>query len=53
MTTTKHLASANVLREVLVRRGFEVRTARTFNDLAGGLILYGDSTVLVLEEEPQ
>ena len=43
------LASANGLREVLVRRGFEVRTAGMFNDLAGWLMLYGESTVLVLE----
>jgi hypothetical protein len=42
-------ASANGLREVLLRRGFEVRTAGMFNDLAGGLVLYGESAVLVLE----
>jgi hypothetical protein len=45
----QQLASANGLRELLVRRGFEVRTAGIFNDLAGWLMLYGESTILVLE----
>ena len=45
----QQLASANGLRELLVRRGLEVRTAGMFNDLAGWLMLYGESTVLVLE----
>ena len=45
----QQLASANGLRDLLVRRGFEVRTAGVYNDLAGWLMLYGESTVLVLE----
>ena len=39
-------ASANGLREVLARRGFEVRTAGMFNDLAGWLMLYGEAALV-------